>query len=268
MNKQEILKKYNDDEKLLLSKILDKIKEIKTKNKIVHTDFLNLNEQKIAEVFLKKINENNYIMYGGIEESERKIIIFYPEKLSEIFRNNIPNAEGIINVIRIDLPNEMKGKYKHRNYLSAIIKLGVKREKIGDIIVNNDGADIIVDNTVLEFLLQELKLLKRFSKSNIFQIPVNLIRKSGQEKELITITIPSLRLDSLVSVLANVSRNKAVEIILSERVFLNYVVETKNSREVKIEDVITIRGKGRFTIKELIGESRKSKKIILIEKFK
>lgn len=88
------------------------------------------------------------------------------------------------------------------------------------------------------------------------------------EKEDIKIIIPSLRLDSIVSELAKISRNKGSQYITSERVLVNYVTETKSSKEVKIGDVITIRGKGRFTIKEKLGVSRKDKLIILVEKFK
>lgn len=268
MNKQELLKKYNEEDKLLLSKILDKIKYAKEKNKISNTDFLNMYEQKIVQEILNRIKEENYIFYGGFEQAERKMLITYPEKLSQIFENSIPNIEDIIKVIRIDLPNEMHGKYIHKNYLSGLMKLGIKREKIGDIIVENTGADIIVETDVLKFLIQELHGLKRFSKSEIYEIPLNKIREQNIEVEEIRIIVPSLRLDSVVSELAKVSRNKATEIILSERVFVNYTCETKISKEIKIGDIITVRGKGRFTIKELLGKSKKDKNVILVEKFK
>ena len=68
------------------------------------------------------------------------------------------------------MPNEMNGKYIHKNYLSGLMKLGVKREKIGDIVVADDGADILVKPDILKFLLQNLPELKRFSKSKIKQI--------------------------------------------------------------------------------------------------
>lgn len=234
MNKHEILKKYNEEDKLFLSKVLDKIKIVKEKNKISYTDFLNLYEQKITIELLKRIKEKNYIFYGGFDEAERKIIIFYPEKLESVLKNNIPNIEEIIKVLRIDLPNEMKGKYVHKNYLSALMKLGIKREKIGDIIVEESGADIIIEKDILKYLLQELHILKRFSKSRIFEVELKDIRKQVIEKEEIRIIVPSLRLDSVVSELAKVSRNKANEIILQERVFLNYTCETKISKEIKV----------------------------------
>ena len=76
MNKQELLKKYNEEEKLLISKVLDKIKFVKEKNRIETTDFLNMYEQKIIKEILNKIQEENYILYGGFEAAERKLILF------------------------------------------------------------------------------------------------------------------------------------------------------------------------------------------------
>ena len=130
-----LTKKYNEEEKLLISKVLDKIKFVKEKNRVEITDFLNMYEQKIVKEILNKIQEENYILYGGFEAAERKLILFYPEKLENIFQEKIPNCNQYINTVRIELPNEMHGKYVHKNYLSGLMKLGVKREKIGDIIV-------------------------------------------------------------------------------------------------------------------------------------
>ena len=268
MNKQDLLKKYNDEDKLLLSKILDKINFTKEKNKISNTDFLNLYEQKITEEFLKKIKEENYIFYGGFNEAERKILIIYPEKLATVFENSIPNIEEIIKIIRIELSNEMQGKYVHKNYLSGLMKLGIKRGKLGDIIVDSSGADIIVMENILNFLLQELNTLNRFSKSKIYEVSLEKIKQQKIEKEQIQIIVTSLRLDSIVAELAKVSRTKAVDIILSERVFVNYTSQTKISKEIKIGDIITIRGKSRFTIEAFIGESKKNKQIVLVEKFR
>jgi len=79
--------------------------------------------------------------------------------------------------------------------------------------------------------------------------------------------VPSLRLDNIVSDLARTSRSKASEIIAQERVFINGQSETKNSKNVKLNDIITIRGKGRFIIKEFTGTTRSGRTVILIEKY-
>ena len=137
---------------------------------------------------------------------------------------------------------QIEGNFKfksisHKDYLGSLLSLGIKREKIGDIVVADDGADILVKPDVLKFLLQNLPELKRFSKSEIKQIEIENLRKPNIQKEEITIIVPSLRLDSIVAELANISRNKATTFITSERVLVNYMVETKTSKEIKIDEI-------------------------------
>ena len=266
MNKQEILKEYkNQEDKILLSFILDKIKFSETKNKIEYTNFLDIHQISFVETFLKKIKFENYILWGGYEEAERKILIVYPEKLDEIMIEK--NYTKIMGVIRIKLPENEYGKYLHRNYLSAVIKLGLEREKVGDILVKKEGADIIVLNESKKFLMQELPMLKRFENSTITDEKIEQLIKVEVKKELIKIIVPSLRMDNFVSDLAKTSRNKAVEIIKNERVFINGKAETKTSKSIKINDIITIRGKGRFVVKNFIGTTRGGRTIVEIEKF-
>jgi len=264
---RSILNKYkNPEEKLILSKILDKISFCISKNQIQVSDFLNLAEQDLIIKFLKLQREENYMLYGAFEEAERKVIIFYPEKFKTLIEENKINFNEWLKVIKITLPNENKGKFEHKNYLGALMKLGIKREKVGDIIVDDNGADIIVLKEILEFLLLNLKDLTRFQKSQIEEIHFNDLRKIDIKKEQIKITVSSMRLDNIISELARCSRSKALEYLMQERVFVNYENITKQTKEVKQGDKITIRGKGRFEIKSIIGNTKKGRIIVEIEK--
>ena len=266
MEKQEILKEYKkQEERILLAQILDKINFTKTRNKIENTDFLNMYEINTVEKFLSKINYKNYSFWGGEELSERKILITYTENLDKSIIEK--NYENILSIIRIELPQEEKGKYTHRNYLGGIMKLGIERNKIGDILVREEGADIIVIKQVTKFLLQQLPTLKRFEKSKISEHNIKELKKVELKTEYIKIIVPSLRLDNFVSDLAKTSRNKATELIKEERIFVNGQCETKVSKKINIGDTITIRGKGRFVVKEHAGITRNNRDIIIIEKF-
>ena len=173
----------------------------------------------------------------------------------------------MLKVVRVSLPEEEKGKYTHRNYLGGIVKLGLKREKVGDILVSDDGADIVVVDDFAEILKQELPNLTRFEKSEITIEEIKNIRKKEIKLEEIKIIVPSLRLDNIVSDLAKTSRNKAAQIINQERVFVNGQNETKLSKQIKLQDIITIRGKGRFVVKEFAGTTRSGRTIVVIEKY-
>lgn len=266
MNKQELLKDYKrQEDKICLSQVLDKIESSNTRERIEYTDFLDMYQISLVENFLRKINFENYQLFGGYAESERKILIVYPEKYSE--RMIEKNYNKMLKIIRIELPEEEHGKYSHRNYLGGIVKLGLKREKVGDILVSYNGADIIVVEDFAEILRKELPSLTRFENSKIAIEELSNIRKKEIKIEEVSIIVPSLRLDNIVSDLARTSRSKAAQIIAQERVFINGQNETKISKQLKLNDVITIRGKGRFVIKEFTGTTRSGRTVIKIEKY-
>ena len=177
------------------------------------------------------------------------------------------NYNKILKVVKVILPEEEKGKYSHRNYLGGIIKLGLKREKVGDIIVSKEGAEIITLTDFSQILLQQLPTLTRFSNSKILEKEINDLEVQEVSVEEVKIIVPSLRMDNIVSDLIRTSRSKAVEVIKQERVFINGQNETKNSKQVKIGDIITIRGKGRFVIKEFTGTTRSGRTVVLVEKY-
>lgn len=160
----------------------------------------------------------------------------------------------------------MRGEYTHKNYLGGIMKLGISREKIGDILVDDNGADILVMPEMLKFLITGIPSLTRFSKSKIEQIELQNLRKIEIKTQNLKITVASMRLDNIVSELAKSSRGKANELLAQERVLLNHETIQKSSKEVKENDIITIRGKGRFIIKSILGNSRKGRLFVETEK--
>ena len=253
------------DDKILLAQVSDKIEMCENKNKIEYKNFLDLAQIELVQNYIDKLKIENYISYGGYEQSERKLFVIYPEKFNSTVVEK--NLVSIVKIVRIQLPDELKGKYAHRDYLGAVIKLGVKREKVGDIIVDNDGADIIVEKDISKFLLENLSGLTRFSKSKITIEKIDNLRTVEVRREEREIIVSSLRLDNVISELARCSRNKALDIINMERVFVNFQCETKKTKQIKTGDMVTIRGKGRFYIKELVGQTKSGRVIVKIEKF-
>ncbi len=268
MDKNLIIEKYKKpEEKLLISKFLDKIEIVNKTNKIETTNFLNESEQAILQKVIRIIRFENYEFFGGLDNCERKLIIIYPEKMRDIFINKNFKYDTIISVFRILIPKVEQENFKHNVYLGGIIKLGINRAKIGDIVVYKTGADIIVKKETEKFLYANLKTLTRFSNAEVSTIKIKDITKTERKFEDIKIITSSLRLDNIISELAKTSRNKAVEILLQERVFVNYENETKNTKQVKEKDVISIRGKGKFILDEIIGNTKKGNFIINVKKY-
>lgn len=268
MQKREILEKYKkEEERLLVAKLLDKIEACEKRNKIEYTDFLDEHQEHILKkvlIFLKQ----DFVSFGGYEEAERKILILYPEKLKSLFEENKFNLNTIITVIRISPLKEDIKKLNHRAYLGGLIKLGIKREKIGDIVIHENGADILILKDIEKFLYTNILTLKRFQNSRVEIVSLENIKGKIQEMQETKIIVSSLRLDNIVSEICKTSRNKANDIIFSERVFVNSECIVKSTKIIKENDKITIRGKGRFFIKQILNETKKGRIPIIINFYK
>ena len=192
MNKQELLNNYKrQEDKMLLAQVLDKIEQMGKSQKIESTDFLDMYQVSLVQNFLKKINFTNYKLYGGFDDAERKILIVYPEKYTEEMISK--NYGKLLNIVRVELGEEEKGKYAHRNYLGGIVKLGLKREKVGDILVFDNGADIITLHDFSSILKTELGSLTRFQNSKINELELSEIRTLELKLEEVKIIVPSLK---------------------------------------------------------------------------
>ena len=267
MDKRLILNKYSKpEEKLLISKMIDKIDLTTNKNKIQNTDFLDIYQSHLLEKILKQEKVENYIINGGISDSERNIIVFFPEKLSEIVNTNTSKILPIKCII-IKLPKEMYGKYTHRDYLGGLIKLGIKREKIGDILVFEDGADILILEEISKFVITNITQLTRFSKSKIEVVNLEDVREKKINKKEINLIVSSMRLDCIVSEIAKTSRGKAEEIINDARVFVNYENIMKSTKQIKEKDIITIRRIGKFKLEKIDGKTRNERVKIIVSQY-
>ena len=254
------------EEKLIIAKLLDKIKLSKSSNKIVNTEFLSIYQKQIIQKKLNELGIKNYIFFGGYNEAEGQILIIYPEKFDiDIVNKNLKN---IIKVIKIKLPKELEGKYSHRDYLGSIMQLGLNRNRIGDIIVYSDRAYIIVLKENTEYLVNYLSDFVKFRKAKMELIDYTDIEVKPIEYEEFNILINSMRLDNFVSEIANISRSKAEEMLKQEKIYINSKVETKSSKTVKENDILVMRGKGKYLVYKISGKNKKGKIIVNIKKYK
>ena len=252
------------ENEIFISKIIDKINFCKNKNTIEYTDFLDINQKSIALDVLKSQKFNTFIVNNNEHEFDRNIIIMYPEKLDIQIAKKY--YEEIVSFIKIE--NSKNDKYEHRVYLSGVMKLGIRREKFGDIIVQKDNASIIVFKELSKYIYNGLKQLKRFEKSDIDILDIEKLELKENEFEQISIIVHSLRLDNIVSELAKCSRTKAKEIIEEGRTFINNKCEYKISKNINIGDIITIRGKGKFILDKIENKTKKENIIMSVKKYK
>lgn len=145
------------------------------------------------------------------------------------------------------------------------MKFGIVREKFGDIVVYSEGADIVVQKDNSQYFKDNLEQLIRFRKSKIDILDLSQIHTKEKNIEEFSIIVSSMRIDSFVSEIAHCSRNKAEEIINQERVMINYEVILRNSKTVNIGDILTVRGFGRFIVKEILRKTKSEKIVVVLQ---
>lgn len=234
--------------------ISDKLDKYYETGDIESTFFMDPSE--IVDV-IHILKNTAYTVYGGFEEAERKIIMIGSSDKKDFIK--------FAKIIRIT-PNNKDTIISHRSVLGSVLGLGVKREMIGDIIINNNVCDIIVINSIFEFLLNNFKYVGR-EKVSVKEIPINeMIEVEDTSKEIRT-TVSSLRVDSIISAGFGIPREKSAELIKNEMVKVNYIMTKSTNKAVKKDDIISVRTKGRLIISEIIGESKSGRiKILLLKK--
>lgn len=259
------------EDKILLAQIADKIAQCEDKYIVTSTGFLDAHQQSLARQFCRK----NFVpvcdaygeqpdlpirtlFYGGYEEAERVILLNLPDYA---FLQDM-NPLTVIRAVKAPGSKELT----HRDYLGSLIGLGIKRELIGDILVREDGADIICLSEIADFILTNYYKAGRTNLS-LSQHDMGELVIPQTKRTQITDTVASLRLDSVTASAFGLSRGKAAEAIGRGLVFVNHVETTKTDFQLSEGDKITLRGKGKACLVEVGGRSRKDRQYITIERY-
>ena len=251
---------------IIESRIEDLMNESIKNNYLVSTKFLSLSEQnfainKINELKLLK-NELDIFFYGGNEESERKKIYFIPK----FFKYSLINIKENSNISLIKL-NPKNLKYSeiitHRDILGALMSLNYNRNMFGDIIIKENEYFVYLDSKISNEIIESLESIKHtYIKKEILDI--NSINLSLNFKEII-INVASLRIDSIIKEVFKISRNDAQKLIENEFVFINGILITSSSLEIKENSRVSVKSKGKFIFLKEEGKSRKDRLFLKIK---
>ncbi|MCF2611836.1 MULTISPECIES: YlmH/Sll1252 family protein [Fusobacterium] len=256
MDKKGFLNLFKNDDEQIIVKLWEDIELAQNIDYFIETDmFYPPNIWNILEKI--NINGMKFLMCGLTENSEKKNIIIFPKD----FQGEMPEFQ--LTFFKIDGTNRFK-ELEHKDFLGTIMSLGIKREILGDLIVKENIAYGVI-------LKEKFEIIENLEK--VSNIPVKISEISKDEvpqsefKELL-ITVPSIRLDSVVGEITNNSRQKSVSLIDEGFVMVNYNIQKSKSLELKEKDIITIRKVGKFIFENIVGENKKGKIKILIKMFK
>lgn len=238
------------EDKILSALAEDRLNLCEDKYMPTHTDFLDMHQRTVVADTVKGKHQCEVMFFGGYNDAERVVCYFIPDY------SDIEMCHEL-SVVRVKKPKGSKA-LTHRDYLGSLLGMGIRREKVGDIIVRDDGADIIILEELSDFILFNYDKAGRTSLEVEILPLEELILVEKQFKE-ISDTIASLRLDNVVSSAFGISRSKATEGIKKGLVFLNSLECFKPDSEVREGDKIVLRGKGKAYLSEIGGKSRKDR---------
>ena len=249
--------RLSDEDKIFASHILDMADICDIKFIPRFSAFLDIRQAKIAEEALNSICYERYMFYGGFEQASRVMLGVFP-MYSELSTDDFPMDSIVIRYREAD-------KLSHRDFLGAFMNCGINRNMLGDIIVNDGYTVVFASNTVSGAICSEISKIGSVGvKISIENSPEILIKESFSE---INGTVSSLRLDSIVSTAVKLSREKAAQLIRGGNVALNCSHDISVSDEVKVGDIFSVRGYGKFILCEISGRTKRDRLHIIIKKY-
>lgn len=260
MNKTALLRSLaqNEEDRLLLAQALDKLETCRERSYLTHTRFLDLRQRTLVARLIEKAGaRGEAVLWGGYPDAERVCALFYPDYMTAGDACDPENAPFTL----LHARKSPSDTLSHRDYLGALMGLGVERAVIGDILVHDGGAEILVMADMAEYI--EANFLKAGRKQlsldaaplrELIVPPVQEIVREG--------SVASLRLDSVTALIFGISRTQAQEAVEKGLVFVNQMQVLKNEHPLAPGDRITLRGHGRARIEALGGVSRKGRQFL------
>ncbi|WP_199873016.1 RNA-binding protein [Inediibacterium massiliense] len=248
----------DDEERKVVMKVLNKMESTFRGHTIKSSDFYDPYQISLCVPIFHHFHDITYKIFGGYEKAERKVMIFYPEYLT------LEEKDCPICAIRI-YGKFSKEDISHRDFLGAILNLGLKREKIGDILIDDGQAHVIIFKELYEYIQMNLEKISKY-KVNVELIPFSNIIDIEEKVEWIHTTVASLRLDSILSAGFKESRSSIGKNIQYDKVKVNFKPVNQSSYILKQGDLISVKGKGRIILDQIENKTKKDRYRVIIKR--
>lgn len=258
----------NNEELLFVKRIQELWDTAQRRDCVTFSDFLNLNEQNILHQTLQKFSWIKGETFGGYEGAERQIAAFIPDALyiTGEWENDVGLISYPISCIRI-VPRNAKfaDQLTHRDILGALMNLGIERSKTGDIAVCGKESYLFCSPHLAQLICRELIRIRHTSVACTL---CDLTEFSYHPRtEMIRGSAASIRLDAVMAIAFQSSRSSLLSLVSDGCVFINGRVITTNAYALKEQDIVSVRGYGRFRYIGEIGATKKGRHMIELEKY-
>ena len=243
----------------MIHRFEDLLERSRKNNTYYFSDFLS---QADAALVWSVAGEGEVRLFGGAEGTERNVARFgSPEDFG--YEVDFP----IVALCVEPLNAKFADKLTHRDFLGALMNLGIDRAVIGDIFVNDATAYIFALEKIAPFIEESLTRVKHTSVKthaiSIAEIPEGIKPKLTPME----VIVPSLRLDVIIAKCYNLARGKAKGMFDEGQVFLNSRQCENPSAAIKADDTLSVRGYGKLIFREITHETKKGNIVIKVEKY-
>lgn len=246
------------EDRMSLAKIWDKINGGIRKNIPANTAFLSPRELEMARFLFGDLE--GLFSFGGTASAERQMLVFLPDYLDEnALFDDSPIACLRATFYQGDSPS-------HRDFLGALMGIGIARETVGDIYVGQGSCDFFVTKEIAPYLLQNFTAAGR-TKVHLKQIPITELQIPTLGTMEIRDTLASLRLDSVISAGFRMGRSQAAQYILSGKAAIDGLPCEKPDKSVMEGASISVRGLGKIRLRTVGGPTKKGRISVIIERY-
>ncbi len=246
-------------DKLFIARLEDMVSRSERDGCAVFSSFFDERQCAEAEAWCRfNAGGLKYALWGGFPEARRKMLAVYPDYLEECIPGDMPMK-------CITFTYRTEDNLTHRDFLGTFMGMQLKRETVGDIITAQGKAQAFVTDVAARLLVSSVSKIGRTGVKVTDAQPFDIEVK--QDFKIITGTVASLRLDCVVSLAANVSRENAARLIRSEKVDVDHITAHSVSAELAEGNIISIRGCGRFILSGINGSTKKGRIHIELKKY-
>lgn len=240
------------DTELLKKRFLELARKSYSSGIFTFTEFLGLAEQSAFSEIKKELRGISYEAFGGAEGAERVMIRFGDE---DEIGYSVPFPISIIKACPVS--QKYADKLTHRDFLGAILNLGIERDTLGDIVIIDNVGYIFANEDIAHYIADNLIKVKRtdMTASITDTLPEGELYRTEEK----TVQISGERLDALVAKVFSLSRDDAQTLFKKRLVFADGREISSLSYTPKEGEKISVRGYGRFIYIGCKSLSRKGK---------
>ena len=219
--------------------------------------FLDLREQAVARQILTSLNEPfEYAFFGGYDMAERCVLSVFPSYCS--------SDEANFPLRAIAFRYRTQKELTHRDVLGTLMSVGIRRDSVGDILCGKGLAVVFLRSDITDYVCEQVDRIGgegvRVLVDYDGELPISV------EYQSIHDTVASPRLDSVVKALIRCSREKAAELIRMGLVSVDHRPIESVSATISADSTISVRGYGRYIIRQIGPETKKGRLLLLADK--